>query len=381
MQKRFGLTLFAGLAIIVAACGPSAASTAPSAPASVAPSVAPSEAASDAPSVEPSSATVTCDTKLKVGLVTDVGRVNDKGFNQSAYEGMLAAAEAAPTCFETEYIETTSQSDYAANIAQFTDSGSNVVIGVGFLLGDALGDAAKANTDIKFISVDGVPGTGHDETWMTNGESLFFAEDQAGYMAGVLAASLSKSNHIGVVGGLVVVPPVERFVEGYIDGAKSVKADIKVDFVYTTSFTDPPQGSSAAKQMIDGGADIIFGAGGLTGNGALEAACQATDVLAIGVDTDQYETLPSVQKCIVSSATKNIVEAVKNSLLRIAQDGFTPGFHTDNAATNGIGLAPFHDQDANVPADVKTLLDTTFAGLADGSIVPAVTVDAKTPAQ
>ena len=384
MQKRFGLTLFAGLAIIVAACGPGAASSAPSA---AAPSVAPSAATSAAPSesaaasVEPSAATVTCDTKLKVGLVTDVGRVNDKGFNQSAYEGMLAAAEAAPTCFETEYIETTSQSDYAPNIAQFTDSGSNIVIGVGFLLGDAMGDAAKANTDIKFISVDGVPGAGHDETWTTtNGESLFFAEDQAGYLAGVLAASLSKSNHIGVVGGLVVVPPVERFVEGYIDGAKSVKADIDVDFVYTTSFTDPPQGSSAAKQMIDSGADIIFGAGGLTGNGALEAACQADGVLAIGVDTDQYETLPSVQKCIVSSATKNIVEAVKNSLLRIAQDQFTPGFHTDNAATNGIGLAPFHDMDAEVPADVKTLLADTFAGLADGSIKPAVTVDGTTPA-
>jgi basic membrane protein A and related proteins len=382
MQKRFGLTLFAGLAIIVAACGPGAASSAPSAPASVAPSVAPSEAPSgEAPSTEPSAATITCDTPIKVGLVTDVGRVNDKGFNQSAYEGMLAAAEAAPTCFETEYIETTSQSDYATNIAQFTDSGSNAVIGVGFLLGDALGDAAKANSDIKFISVDGVPGAGHDESWMTNGESLFFAEDQAGYLAGVLAASITKTDHIGVVGGLVVVPPVERFVEGYIDGAKSVNPDIDVDFVYTTSFTDPPQGSSAAQQMIDGGADIIFGAGGLTGNGALEAACQADGVLAIGVDTDQFETLPSVQKCIVSSATKNIVEAVKNSLLRIAQDQFTPGFHTDNAATNGIGLAPFHDQEAAVPAEVKTLLDTTFAGLADGSIVPAVTIDGQTPAQ
>jgi basic membrane protein A len=381
MQKRFGLTLFAGLAIIVAACGPGAASTAPSGAPSVAPSVAPSEAASGSPSVEPSAATVTCDTKLKVGLVTDVGRINDKGFNQSAYEGMLAAAEAAPTCFETEYIETTSQSDYAANIAQFTDAGSNIVIGVGFLLGDALGDAAKANSDIKFISVDGVPGEGHDQTWSTNGESLFFAEDQAGYLAGVLAASLSKSKHIGVVGGLVVVPPVERFVEGYIDGAKSVDAATKVDFVYTTSFTDPPQGSSAAKQMIDAGADVIFGAGGLTGNGALEAACQATGVLAIGVDTDQYETLPSVQKCIVSSATKNIVEAVKSSLLRIASDQFTPGFHTDNAATNGIGLAPYHDQDANVPAEVKTLIETTFAGLADGSIVPKVTIDGQTPAQ
>jgi basic membrane protein A len=379
MHKRFGLTLFAGLAILVAACGPGAASTAPSVAPS-APSVAPSVAPSESPSVEPTAATITCDTQLSVGLVTDVGRVNDKGFNQSAYEGMLAAAEAAPTCFTTEYIETTSQSDYATNIAQFTDSGANIVIGVGFLLGDALGDAAKANPDIKFISVDGVPGPGHDESWATNGESLFFAEDEAGYLAGVLAASLSQADHIGVVGGLLVVPPVERFVEGYINGAKSVKPDIQVDFVYTTSFTDPPQGNNAAQQMIDGGADVIFGAGGLTGNGALEAACAAEGVLAIGVDTDQYETLPSVQSCIVSSATKNIVEAVKNSLLRIAQDQFTPGFHTDNAATNGIGLAPYHDQDANVPAEVKTLIETTFAGLADGSIKTNVVIDGTTPA-
>ena len=379
MHKRFSLSLFAGLAILVAACGGGGATASPSTAASVAPSTAPSTAASEAPSEAPSAtpAGLTCDTPVKVGLVTDVGRVNDKGFNQSAYEGMLAAAEEAPTCFETEFIETTSQSDYAANIAQFTDSGSDVVIGVGFLLGDALGDAAKANTDKKFISVDGVPGATHDETWMTNGESLFFAEDQAGYLAGVLAASLSKSNHIGVVGGLVVVPPVERFVEGYIDGAKSVNPDIKVDFVYTTSFVDPPQGNSAAKQMIDKGADVIFAAGGLTGSGALEAACQADGVFAIGVDTDQYETLPSVRKCIVSSATKNLVEAVKNALLRIAQDKFTPGFHTDDASTDGIGLAPFHDQEAAVSADVKALLDKTYAGLADGSIVPKVTIDGK----
>jgi basic membrane protein A len=378
MQKRLGLTLFGGLALIVAACGGGGASTAPS----TAPSVAPSVEASVEPSVEPSvapsesaAAEITCDTPIKVGLVTDVGRINDKGFNQSAYEGMEAAKAAAPTCFETDYIETTSQSDYATNIAQFTDSGSNVVIGVGFLLGDALGDASKANSDIKFISVDGIPSTGHDESWGTNGESLFFAEDQAGYLAGVLAASMSKSGHIGVVGGLVVVPPVERFVEGYIDGAKSVKADIVADFVYTTSFTDPPQGNNAAQQMIDAGADVIFGAGGLTGNGALQAACQGTDVYAIGVDTDQFETLPEVQPCILSSATKNIVEAVKNSLLRIAQDQFTPGAHLDDASTNGIGLAPFHDKEADVPADVKTLLDTTFAGLADGSIKPNVVID------
>ena len=376
MHKRYGLTLFAGLAIFVAACSDGGASASPSAE-SAAPTVAPSVEASAEVTPEPTAEGLTCDTPLSVGLVTDVGRVNDKGFNQSAYEGMLAAAEEAPSCFDTEYIETTSQSDYAANIAQFTDSGADVVIGVGFLLGDALGDAAKENSDIKFISVDGVPNPGHDESWLTNGESLFFAEDEAGYLAGVLAASKSTSGHIGVVGGLVVVPPVERFVEGYINGAKSVNPDIQVDFVYTTSFVDPPQGSNAAQQMIDSGADVIFGAGGLTGNGALEAACQADGVLAIGVDTDQYETLPSVQSCILSSATKNIVEAVKNSLLRIAQDAFTPGFHTDNAATNGIGLASFHDMDAEVSADVKALLDETYAGLADGSIKTNVVIDGK----
>ena len=379
--RSLGLTLFAGLAILVAACGGGGATTAPettapetTAPESMAPeSMAPESMAPSAPAEG-----VTCDEPLKVGLVTDVGRVNDKGFNQSAYEGMLAAEEEAPTCFETDYIETTSQSDYARNIAEFSENDYDVVIGVGFLLGDALGDAAKATPDAKFISVDGIPGAGHDESWGTNGESLFFAEDQAGYLAGVLAASISESNHIGVVGGLLVVPPVERFVEGYINGAKATNPDIDVDFVYTSSFTEPEQGRAAAQQMIDAGADVIFAAGGLTGNGALLAACDA-DVLAIGVDTDQYETLPEAQECLVSSATKNIVEAVKQSLLRIAADEFSAGAHTDDASTNGIGLAPFHDNADAVPADVQTLLDETYAGLADGSISTDVTVDGATP--
>jgi basic membrane protein A len=289
----------------------------------------------------------------------------------------VSAAADAPTCFTTDFIETVSASDYAANIAQFTDDGYDIVIGVGFLMGDAIGDAAAANPEAKFISVDGVPSTGHDTTWLTNGESLFFAEDQAGYLAGVLAASMTTSGHIGVVGGLVVVPPVEKFVEAYCDGAKDTTAATTCDFVYTTSFVDPPQGNTAAKTMIDNGADVIFAAGGLTGNGALSAACEATDVLAIGVDTDQFETLPEVQACLLSSATKNVKGAVHDALVRIASDAYVAGFHTDNASTGGIGLAPFHNFDADVPQAVKDLLDTTFAGLADGSIVPDVVVDAK----
>jgi basic membrane protein A len=314
--------------------------------------------------------------------VTDVGRINDKGFNQSAYEGMLAALVEAPTCFDVRHIETVSQADYATNIAEFTDAGFDVVIGVGFLLGDALGDAAMANPGIKFVSVDGVPGAGHDTSWATNGESLFFAEDQAGYLAGVLAASMSTAKHVGVVGGLVVVPPVELFVEGYINGARSVQDDIPADFVYTTSFIDPPQGASAANQMLDNGADVIFAAGGLTGNGALSAACEARAaggaVFAIGVDTDQFETLPEVQACLLSSATKNILGSVRDSLLRIASGDFAAGFHFDNAATGGVGLASFHTFDADVPQAVKDLLATTLAGLADGSITTGAVVDGQT---
>ena len=370
--RSLGLTLFAGLALLVSACS-GGASPSPS-PAAPTDPPASEEPADSAEPTESAPTGVECDEPLRVGLVTDVGRVNDKGFNQSAYEGMLAAEDEAPTCFETDFIETVNQSDYQRNIAEFTGDGYDVVIGVGFLLGDALGDAAKEYPDIKFISIDGAPTAGHDESWTTNGESLFYAEDQSGYMAGVLAASITESNHIGVVGGLVVVPPVERFVEGYIDGAESVDDSIEVDFVYTTSFVDPPQGNNAATQMINNGADVIFGAGGLTGNGALTAACTA-DVYAIGVDTDQFETLPEVQDCIVSSATKNIVDTLKASLLRIAADEFTPGFTTNDASTNGIALAPFHNFEDEISDDVKQLLEETFEGLADGSIVPDVTID------
>ena len=376
MQKRAGLGLIAGLAIIVAACGGGATA---SPEATAAPTAAPTAEATAAPTAEPTAtpAAALCDAKLKVGLVTDVGRVNDKGFNQSAYEGMEAAKALAPSCFETDYIETTSQSDYAKNIAEFADNGYDVIIGVGFLLGDAMGDAAKEYPDAKFISIDGAPGAGHDESWTTNGESLFYAEDEAGYLAGVLAASVTESNTIGVVGGLLVVPPVERFVEGYINGAKATKPDITVKFTYTSSFVEPEQGKAAAQQMIDADADVIFAAGGLTGNGALLAACDASK-LAIGVDTDQFFTLPEAGPCLLSSATKDIVTSLQNSLIRIANDKFTPGFTTNNAANKGIALAPFHENDDKVSAETVKLLADTFAGLADGSIKTNVVVDGKT---
>ena len=109
--------------------------------------------------------------------------------------------------------------DFAANIAKVSGEGRDVVVGVGLTVGDALGDAAKTHPAMTFIAVDGIPSTGHDDTWQANGVSLLFAEDQAGYLAGVLAASVSETDHIGVVAGPVVIPPMERYVEGFLDGA------------------------------------------------------------------------------------------------------------------------------------------------------------------
>lgn len=355
------------------------ASSSPAATATASTGASPSAPASAGTGASPSASTagypVACTgEKLKVGLVTDVGRINDKSFNQSAYEGLTQAE--AQLCVDGDYIETTSQSDYAKNIAEFADNGYNVVIGVGFLLGDALGDAAKEHPDIKFISIDGIPGKGHDETWNQNGQSLFFAEDQAGYLAGVLAASLSQSGTIGVVGG-INIPPVERYVEGYINGAKSVKSDIAVKFVYIPSFTEPDQGKQAGQQMITQGADVLFGAGGLTGNGALFAACDAGK-LAIGVDTDQYNTLPEARKCLVSSALKQITPALFGALQRITSNQFTAGAHVDDASTQGVGLAPFHDLASRVSPELQGKLDATLKGLADGSIKTNVVQDGKT---
>lgn len=382
--RSIAVLLLAGLAVTASGCGIGGATPSPT------PQLQPTEQATQPAGGSPaaSQAGLTCPSKLKVGIVTDVGRVDDKGFNQSTYEGMQAAAAEAPTCFDTDYIETDTAADYARNIESFTDAQFDVVIGVGPALANDLGDAAAANPSAKFISVDGAPAgcppgspaecVAHNSTWTTNGESLLFAEDEAGYLAGVLAASMSTAAHVGVIGGPADQASFERYVEGYVNGARSVKPDIPVALVYATSASDPPSGNAAAKQMIEGGADVIFAAAGITGNGALSAACEVTGVLAIGAGTDQFGTIPEVQKCLLSSAMKNVKGAVHDALIRIASSEFKAGFDTDNATTGGVGLAPFHDFDAQVPQAVKDLLATTLAGLADGSITTGVTVDGST---
>lgn len=306
--------------------------------------------------------------------MTDVGPVDDGAKNQAAHAGVQAAIEAAPDCFALEVVETASAADFPANIAKVSGEGRDIVVGVGLSIGDALGDAAKQHPGMRFIAVDGIPSTGHDDTWGTNGVSLLFAEDHAGYLAGVLAASMSEADHIGVVAGPVVIPPMERYVEGFLDGARSVDPTIVADVTYAESFDDAAEGKASAAAMTEAGADVIFAVGGSTSRGAIEAAC-AAEVMAIGAETDQYQRLPDSRPCLLSSAMKDISHSVEEALLRVARGEMVPGVDIQDASTGGIRLAPFHDLAGDVSTAVRARLATALAGLADGSIVPAVTID------
>jgi basic membrane protein A len=302
--------------------------------------------------------------------MTDVGRVNDRSFNQSAWEGVVQAAQGLGLTEDEDYryIETQAATDYADNLQQFIDAGYPVIVTSGFAAGEATRAAAQENPDIYFIGVDQFQGEP-----LPNLTGLVFNEDKAGFLAGALAANLSKSGTIAAVLGTDLVPPVVAFGVGFENGAKHVNPDINVISTYhpgeiAQAFTDPEWGAATARQALDQGADVIFGAGGQTGNGALQEVAAAegagTDLFCIGVDTDQWETLPAAHPCLVSSAIKLITPGVVELLTTYAADGTMTSGNYFGAA----GLAPFHDFEETVPQEVKDQLAEIDAALADGSL-------------
>src|SRR5512136_2600234 len=290
--------------------------------------------------------------KMKVGLVTDVGGVNDKSFNQSAWAG--AQKGATEFGYDVKYIESKQPTDYEKNIDQFATEKYDVIITVGFLMGDATAVKALQYPNIKFAIIDNAyfPTKGVkycDDTKkdcyaesLKNVTSLMFQEDQVGYLAGVLAAGMSKSGVVCSVAGMEI-PPVQRFIVGYQNGAKWMKPDIKTPLnVYIPSFTDPAKGKETGQSMIGQGCDVVFGVGGNTGNGGLLAA-KEKGLMAIGVDVDQFNTYPEVADALLSSAAKNVNAAVYNYLKAVNGKTDKPGILTANLSNGGVGLAPYHD--------------------------------------
>ena len=381
--RSTGLALFAGLSIFVAACSNGGASTSPAA--SAVASEAPSSGASAEASAPASAATK---SDLKIGVVTDVGTVNDKNFNEYTFVGAQQGA-AAIGADPPPVVVPTSDADYAPLIQAFVDQNFDVIVAAGFNLVPATAAAAKANPDIWFIGVDHAPCinatgdvdptfadcTGDVSKLLPKYIAINYAEDQAGYLAGIVAGLATKSNTVGAVGGVSLCGPCIRYMQGYELGAKSVNPNVVVktafvsDSDFKVGFADQAAGKTFGDQFItqNKGLDVLFQVAGLTGNGLVDAAC-AAKINAIGVDVDQHESYPASQACILTSAEKHLALSVNDSIVAIADGSAKGGLTYFNATNDGIGVSPFYDAASKVPADTQAKLDEATAAMKAGTL-------------
>jgi basic membrane protein A and related proteins len=304
-----------------------------------------------------------------VGLVTDVGKVDDKSFNQSAWEGAQAAAKSLHGF--SKYIETQDPKDYASNIQLFADANYNVIVTVGFLMADATAAAAKAYPNIKFIGVDQFNGS-----TAKNYTGLVFPEDKAGFIVGYLAGYLTKTGKTAAIaGGPSSIPPVRKFIEGFQMGvaysaAEQKKSLAKASTVYYTganAFNDPAWGASTAAQYLSQGYDVIFAAGGKTGNGGLARIAKKKGAFCIGVDTDQWGTVPEAQPCLVTSAMKNIPAGVIDLINQVKAGKFKGGNYVGTVAA-----APYHALASKVSAAVQAKVKALSAKVIAGTVKTGV---------
>jgi basic membrane protein A len=313
---------------------------------------------------------------LKIGLVTDVGTLDDRNFNQYSWEGALRAAAilGAP---EPQNVITTESSEYEANIDSFVSQDYDVVVTVGFALGEATAAAAEANPEVHFIGVDQFQGDGTTPgLGLANYESLIFNEAQAGYLAGIVAGSITESNEVAAIGGSGTIPPVVNYARGFENGVHSVNADATVHISYISddlavAFNDPTAGKTFADQFLqqNGNVDVMFQVAGKTGNGVLQSV-EEDGIYGIGVDVDQWISTPDSAECIVTSAEKKLTLAVSEGIEAVG----TGAPRSDNvfygADNDGIGLSPFYQFEDLIDADIQAAIDDAFSGMASGDVDP-----------
>ncbi len=351
-------------------------------------------AQSPAASGAPASNAPAGSSDLKIGFVTDVGSLNDRNFNQYSWEGTLDGAARIGAPAPQNAVSTTS-ADIAKNIQGFVDQGYKIIVTVGFAAGNDTAKAAKANPDILFIGVDqnfvcldangdidttpadapDCEGAGNAGTLLPNRVGIGWHEEQPGYLAGIVASSISKSKHIAAIAGTYAVPAVPNYIIGYTNGAQSVDPNTKVEVVKlsaapdTTAFNDPTAGNTATTQLLAlyPDIDVVFQVAGKSGNGALQAACDA-GIYGIGVDVDQFVSTPEYDKCIVVSAEKKLKKNVSDMIVKAAAGQLPAGGIKLDITTDDVGLSPFHDFQDLVTPDIQAAIDTATAGLKDGSV-------------
>lgn len=287
--------------------------------------------------------------KLHVGLVTGIGSVDDGTFNQYAYEGLVRAAEEYG--FEFEVIETQDPAAFERNIQELIDRGCTHIIVTSSDKGVAAERLAMRLPSVHFITIGYVP-----LPESTNVTGLVFSEDEAGFLAGALAGLMTTSNTVGFVGG-VDITPVRRYQKGFENGVAHTNRRAEVIVTHTGSFTDQDLGQAAARELVGKGADVIFGAGGISGSAAIQAAAEQ-GVWVIGVDQDEFRTTfqngqGAGADHLLTSAIKRVDRAVFSALTQAVAGRLQSGTVYFSLVGDGVGLAPYHLADADIPSETR----------------------------
>jgi basic membrane protein A len=312
--------------------------------------------------------------ELRIGLAYDEGGRGDQSFNDSAYAGASAAADALGAELQ-ELSPNEDASNRAELLTQLAEQGFNPVIAVGFAYDEVIAEVAPQFPDTTFAQVDG---SNSDGAKGDNVTGLVFAEEEGSFLAGVAAALKSESAHIGFVGG-VESPLIEKFEAGYVAGAQAVNPQIRVDRQYISpagdfsGFSDPARGQIVAQGMYDAGADIVYHAAGGSGLGVFQAAA-ASGNRAIGVDADQYLTVgdPALQPVIMTSMLKRVDNAVEQFINDYAE-GNVQGAEDvlNDLSTEGIDLAT----SGGFIDDIQTDIDQYKQQIIDGTITVPTTIE------
>ncbi len=306
---------------------------------------------------------------VKVGMAYDVGGRGDQSFNDSAAAGLdQAVEEFGMESQESEAEDGEAESAREERLRTFADAGYNPIIAVGFAYAASIAKVSEEYPDVNFAIID------DSSVEADNVASLVFAEEQGSFLVGAAAALKTETDQIGFVGG-VETPLIQKFEAGYVAGAEAVNPDIEVDVTYLTQvpdfsgFADPAKGKTAAQGMFDNGADIVYHAAGGSGGGVFEAASES-DSLAIGVDSDQYNTAdPSVQDVILTSMLKNVNVAVYEYLSEVEAGNVPSGVTTYDLSVDGVG----YSTSGGFVDDITDQLDEFKQQIIDGEITVPTT--------
>lgn len=314
---------------------------------------------------------------FKPCMVSDAGGFDDKSFNQLGFEGLQRAADSLGVTPIT--VQSDSESDFAPNLTNLVDQNCTLIITVGFALASAASESAKANPDIQYVSIDDMVDTDNDgKTDSPNIKPIVFDTAQAAFLAGYSAASYSQAKKVGTFGGMNY-PTVTIFMDGFRQGVeywnKQKNDTVQVlgwngkDGVFTGAFTANQDAINAAQGLVDQGVDVLLPVGGpIYQSAASVIRASGRQIAMVGVDADQFETDPSVGDLLLTSIRKLIDVGVEDTVNQAGAGNFDATPFIGTLKNDGVGLAPFHDFQDKVSADLQGELDTIKAGIIDGSI-------------